>query len=111
MTFQELVQEVKRLRFEETRSDTDDYLEFVLDAPSVMPLQRVLESHFGPAFKPAGKNPSKESKQYSEKYGGAESNQVLYYIEREGLSHCALLWPWGNGKSMTVKLAEGRIKK
>ena len=111
MTFQELVKEVKRLRFEETRSDTDNYLEFVVDAPSVTPLQRVLESHFGPAFKPAGKNPSKESKKYSEKHGGVESNQVLYYVEHEGVSHCALLWPWGNGQAVTVKLVEGIVKK
>jgi hypothetical protein len=111
MTFQELVQEVKRLRFQETRSETEDYLEFVVDVPSVETLQRVLEAHFGPAFKPAGKNPSKESKKYSEKYGGVESNQVLYYVEREGVSHCALLWPWGSGQAVTVKLAEGLVKK
>jgi hypothetical protein len=111
MTFQELVQEVKRLRFEETRGEAENYLEFVVDAASVGPLQRVLDAHFGPAFKPAGKNPSKEAKKFSEKHGGIESNQVMYYVERDSISHCALLWPWGNGKSMTVKLAEGVVKK
>jgi hypothetical protein len=111
MTFQELVSEIKRLRFEETRSDTEGYLEIVVDAASVAPLQKVLDSHFGSPFKPAGTNPSKEAKKVAEKHGGIMSNQVLYYVELENLSHCAMLWPWGNGKSITLKLAEGTVKK
>src|SRR5690349_3729937 len=100
MTFQELVNEVKRLRFEEMRGETDGYLEFVVDAASVATLQRVLEAHFGSPFKPAGKNPSKEAKKYSEKHGGIQSNQILYYVELDDVSHCAMLWPWGDGQNI-----------
>lgn len=111
MTFQELIAEVKRMRFEETRGEGEGYIEFVVDAASVAPLQKLFDAYFGPAFKPAGKTPSKEAVKYASQHGGIYSNQVMYYVEQDNVSYCALLWPWGNGQSVTVKLAEGIVKK
>lgn len=107
MTFRELLDEVRALRPEETRNEAEDYLETVFTMRAVTALRGVLDRYFGPAFKDAGRNPSPEAQARSKAYGGIQKNQVLYCAERENLVHCAMLWPWGDGAHVTVKIAQG----
>lgn len=107
VTFEELVDQVRKLPFEEKRQDVQDYFEAVVATGALPDLGRTLEGFFGPPFKAAGQKPSRESDRHSDRYGGVLQNQVLYYKEREGLSNCAMLWPWGDGTRVTVKIGRG----
>ncbi len=111
MTFQDLVVEIKTLRPDETRAEQEDYLEIVVPSHAVPSLRAVLDRFFGPAFKDAGKNPSAEAQARSKGYGGVQKNQVLYYTERENQANCAMLWPWSDGRHVTVKIAQGLPKR
>jgi hypothetical protein len=111
MNFLELLEEVKLIECEDARKSSDDYLERVFDSKKVSELGPVLEKHFGPPFKPAGIAPSKDAQRYADPYGGIQKEQVLYYIERDNLSSCAMIWPWNSGLMVTLKIAQGTVRK
>ena len=111
MTFVELLDKTKTVSYQELRKDAVDYLELVIPSAASSDLCRVLEEFFGPPFKPAGLNPSKEAEKHASRWGGVQKNQVLYYLEADGVSNCAMLWPWGSGAQITVKIASGHIDK
>ena len=106
MTYPELVEETKKLKFWEKRVDSPDILEFVINQELLNPLTRLLENYFGVPFKPAQQAPSREASAYSAAYGGIQKNQTLYYRDADTVSHCALLWPWSDGKLISVKIAQ-----
>ena len=110
MTFDEIVQETQRLPLKEVRKNTEGYFECVINVEHEKNLCTLLEHFFGPPFKPKNITPSGDCRRYTHDYGGIEKHQVLYYFERDSLSHCALIWPWNNGEQATVKLAQGRIR-
>ena len=109
MTFTELIKEVQALPLKEVRTQTHDYFECVIPVESEKSLYAVLENYFGPPFKPRNVDPSPEAQRYSCNYGGIEKNQIMYYVEKESFSNCALIWPWRDGKLATVKIAQGTI--
>ncbi len=111
MTFSELVRDIEALDLHEVRKNSDGYFEFVISVSAEKELYPLFESYFGPPFKPRHVAPNKLAQAYTYDYGGIEKHQVLYYIERQGLSHCAMIWPWNNGQLATVKVAQGQIKK
>ena len=104
MTYSDLLAEVKKLKFLETRSDTQELLEFVIATAYHHHLQTILESFFGPALKPAGESPHPQAQKYTAAYGGIQKNQTLYYTHRDGCSFAAMIWPWGDKLSATVKI-------
>ena len=106
MNYAELIEEAKKLKYWEKRVDSPDILEFVISQEFLNSLTRLLENYFGVPFKPAQQAPSREASAYSAPYGGIQKNQTLYYREAENVSHCALLWPWSDGKLITVKIAQ-----
>ena len=106
MTYAELVEESKKFKCLETRVDSPDILEIVVSQETLISLNRLLESYFGLPLKPAGQTPSREASAYSAPYGGIQKNQTLYYRDADAASHCALLWPWSDGKMITVKIAQ-----
>ena len=104
MTYDQLLIEVKKLKFQETRTDSDSELEFVIKVDDLKILNSVLEKYFGPPLKPAGSEPTKEAWDYTADLGGIRENQTLYYVKREEISYCAMIWPWSNKVSVTVKI-------
>ena len=108
MSFDTLVEELKRLPAEQVRYDFTNYLEFVIDTRCVKDLCPILESHLGPPLKTAGKEPSQEAKKCTDQLGGIEKNQVLYYLRGGVFSQCAMLWPWEDKNLVTVKVAQSR---
>ena len=104
MTFDECVAEIKKIPCEEKRAEKEDYTEVVVARAALVPLTLILESYFGPPLKPEGKPSSKDADRYTEPYGGILSNQTLYFRRNEKGHDAALLWPWGNGASVTVKI-------
>ncbi len=104
MDYNEFLKQVKRLEFQELREDRPGYLEFVIATDYMSSLNSILESYYGAAYSPPEKEPPKHAQKYAEPYGGIQEGQTLYYLDSGDYFHCALLWPWGNGKSTTIKL-------
>ena len=109
MNFSELTRDLKNIPFDEQRKDSEGYFEFVLSSRQLPPLYPILEKYFGAPFKPAGVAPSSQAQDCAKKYGGIQKQQTLYYVQRAGLSSCAMVWPWNDGSRSTIKVAQGRI--
>ena len=109
--FSELAGKVKKLPVDEVRKDSFGYLELVMTAKNLERIYPILEDYFGPPFKPPGVTASKEASLRAAGYGGIEKQQTLYYVERDGVSNCAMIWPWKNKERATVKLAQGEISR
>jgi hypothetical protein len=104
MDYKEFLKQVKRLEFQELREDRPEYIEFVMATDYMPSLTSILESYYGTAYSPPGKKPPEDAQKYADPYGGIEEGQTLYYLDCGDFFHCALLWPWGNGNSTTIKI-------
>ncbi len=104
ISFTELLGETKKLKIDQLRTDTDVELEFVMRTDTLDTLHPTLEKYFGAAIKPAGVEPSKEVEEITSSMGGVWRNQTFYYLMTDGTASCAMIWPWGDGKSATVKI-------
>ena len=104
MTFEELRAQVKTLKCEEFRVEDSDYVEVVVAKTELPAMLAVLDSCFGPPMKPFGEDPSPDADRYADAHGGVRDNQALYYRKNESGHELALLWPWGSGLSVTVKM-------
>lgn len=111
VTFGELLTEVKKSSFSEKRQDTEDYFEAVVETENIPGVCSALELYFGPAFKPPGKVPTQNDTAVAAHLGGIQKNQILYYIERENQSSCAMVWPWSDGTRSTLKIAQGLLRR
>jgi hypothetical protein len=111
VTFTDLLTQVKKEPLAETRQETDDYFEAVVKAENIAGICRALELYFGPAFKPAGQVPTRDQAARVVHLGGIQKNQILYYVERENLSNCAMIWPWNDGTRSTLKIAQGLLRR
>ena len=109
MTFEELVERLKLLPFDEERKGTPTYFEYVLSTRHLMRLYPILEEYFGAPFKPAGIPPTREAEEYAKSYGGILKHQTLYCFKRDGVSHRAMVWPWNDGTRVTIKVFYGPI--
>ena len=108
MTFAELLTEVQKLKHEEQRSQTEEYLEIVVSRESLEPLLQILTAYFGQPFKPEGALPLGAAEQRAKPYGGIRKDQTMYFRQDEDHFECALLWPWGNGTRITVKIIQSK---
>jgi hypothetical protein len=104
MTFEELLAEVRKIQCEERRATEADYCEVVVAKSSLQSMAAVLESCFGLPLKPEGVTPSKEASQYAQPFGGIRGSQTMYYRTGAKGPELALLWPWGSGNLVTVKI-------
>ncbi len=104
MTFAELIEEIKKESFEELRHESDSGIEFVVRNEKLIKLDPTLQKFFGPATKPAGVRPRGEEDALASNFGGVMKNQTLYAIAHDGVSHLAMIWPWGDGQKATVKI-------
>lgn len=107
MTFEEMLESVKEIQCQETRAQEKDYCEVVVAETNLEPMVAVLNGYFGIPFKPASQQPSEDAQRYAEPYGGVSGNQTLFHRQTGDFSELALLWPWGSGASVTVKIARG----
>ena len=109
MNFDELVQSLQNIPVDEERKRSEGYLEFVLSSRHLTHLYPILEKYFGVPFKPPGVAPSKEAEAHAKTYGGILKHQTLYFMKKDGLAQCAMIWPWGDGSRVTVKVAQGVV--
>ncbi|MBW1703262.1 MAG: hypothetical protein JRJ50_14325 [Deltaproteobacteria bacterium] len=99
MNYNEFLERIKELDFEELREDQPEYMEFVIATNHLNRLSSILESYYGAAYASPEEQPSKQRK-----------GQTLYYLKSGEVFHCALLWPWGDRKSTTIKFFQGEKK-
>ena len=109
MTFIELVKLLKKLPFDEIRKEYEGYFEFVVGNQHLPLIFSHFEDYYGLPFKPAGMAPNSKAQNLTKNFGGIQTQQTLYYSQREEHLDCAMVWPWGDGKHVTVKMAQGKI--
>lgn len=108
MTFPDFLVEIQTLRIEELRAQGEEYFEAVISKADLDPLHKILMAYFGPPLKPEGQLPSGEANRRAESYGGIRKDQTMYFRQDGDHSECALLWPWGNGIRITVKVIQSK---
>lgn len=111
LTYNQLLQEVEKIPVVESRIESKVLKEFVVKSDFITQLHLSFQDFFGPDFKAPGELPSFEDKKRSAALGGIREDQTLYYSEKDGYSHCAMLWPWVDGRRYTVKIANSRLSK
>ena len=111
MNFRGFLDEIQKINCDEIRGRTESSLEVVVDKKNLDKIIHALEIYFGAALKPQGQRPSAESDRYSNPYGGVRQDQTLYFRKDEKGFAIAMLWPWGNGASVTVKIFRGHIEE
>jgi hypothetical protein len=104
MTFDDLLEKIQGIPCAEKRVREANYCEVVFAQPNMPQVNAALEACFGAPLKPEGRPPTAEATQYSKAYGGVQGNQVLYYRTSAEGDEMAMLWPWGNGTSVTLKI-------
>lgn len=104
MTFDDLLAALGKMKCEENRAHQDHYCEVVVSAAVLPSAISLLEAYFGLPLKPAGAKPSREAASHADRYGGVMGNQTLYFRQSENTRELALLWPWANGTSVTLKI-------
>lgn len=85
-----------------------EYCEVVAAKDHLPAAIAVLEAFFGAPLKASGQKSSKEADAIAKPYGGVYENQTLYYRKTESGSAIALLWPWGGGMPVTIKIIRGQ---
>jgi len=109
MQFNEVKAEVKGLNFDSIRADDDNYLEVVIPAKELGKLTAVLDRIFGGPAWPSSNSLSDEAKAVINNVGGIRKGQTLYCWHQEGDVIFAMLWPWQDGKSVTVKMGADKF--
>lgn len=104
MDFSDFLNQIKKLQCQEKRASTLEYTELVVAKPHWNEMASVLNAYFGQPLKPQGQNSSRDTDQCAKPYGGVRKDQTLYFKKNETGTYAALLWPWGNGTSVTLKI-------
>ncbi len=104
MTFEELINQVKAVPTEELRSHDANSLEAVFSKTNLAQVISCLNAYFGKPLKPEGEAPSMEASGYAAPYGGVRRNQTMYFQTTKDQREVALLWPWGSGQEITVRM-------
>ena len=108
MTFPKLLSDIQQIKSEEKREQTDEYLEMVIAKETLAALHKILTAYFGPPLKPEGQRSSGEAKRRAKPYGGIRKDQTMYFRQTGEHSECVLLWPWGNGARVTIKVIQSQ---
>ncbi|MFA5063477.1 MAG: hypothetical protein WC578_05370 [Candidatus Omnitrophota bacterium] len=93
------------INFETLRTDRSDYFEAVITTEELPKLIARFKSFFG---EPASSSTSDLPADLQEKindFGGIMPGQALYFKNEKNESIFAMLWPWQDGKRVTVKMA------
>jgi hypothetical protein len=104
--FEEVMRTVREIPHEETRRESEDYLEMVMFLDSWYDVLSVFDDYFGAPLKAPGDIPDKMAFRVSDPYGGITEEQALYHLTRDDAKQVAMVWPWSDGKRMTVKILQ-----
>ena len=96
----------RQIRHEQTRRESEDYLEMVMFRDSWGDLSNLFEAYFGRPLQAPGQDPNDEAQRVSDPYGGITTEQALYHTFRDDADHEAVIWPWSDGKRLNVKIIQ-----
>lgn len=106
MQFTELIKELKEIKFEELRKDSENFFEAVVIKQDLMKLTKILEKFFGIPAWPSKDKISSQVQDTIKDFGGIMPNQTLYFSGgNEGVAF-AMLWPWQDGIHTTIKIIQ-----
>lgn len=105
MTINKILERLSVLDVKKKRSQEENYLELVFFKKDINAWERELKEIMGQAKKPFRVKPSAEHDKLAKPYGGIRANQALYQKSFHAYDVIAMIWPWGNGQNMTLKLA------
>ena len=108
-TYFKFLEKIEKIPVSESRIDSVNIKEFVVKSDFLTELHLIFKNFFGSTFKAPGERPTPADKKHAAFLGGIREEQTLYYTEREGYAHCAMLWPWTDGRRTTVKLAQNHL--
>lgn len=104
MDFEEIKKAAGETQIETLRSSSDDNFEAVIVKAQVSKLVTRLEDFFGPPAFPSKDKLSSEISRAIDTSGGIMPGQTLYYHNYGDYIIFAMLWPWGDGERITVKI-------
>ena len=104
ITYDQLLEEVKKIPMSEPRMDFPNIMEFVMRTDFVMRLHVAFQKFFGEDFKAPGETPTTNDRRRAIFLGGIRPDQTLYFTETDEFAHCAMLWPWSDGRRVTVRI-------
>jgi hypothetical protein len=96
----------RQIQHEQTRRESEDYLEMVMFSGSWNEILSLFDGYFGSALKAAGEEADETVEAVANRFGGITKEQVLYHTSRDNAEHVAMIWPWSDGKRMTVKILQ-----
>ncbi len=105
-SIEEVMRRARSISHEETRRESEDYLEMVMFRESLPDIEGLFLNYFGAALKPAGREACEEAERISNAHGGVSKEQTLFHTDRDNNSQLAMIWPWADGKRMTVKILQ-----
>ena len=106
ISFQQLCDQLSQLKLDEVRFNLDDYMEFVVQANAIDQVKIVLELYFGHEIDLGNQTTAREAVVFVERWGGIRSDQTLYYRSDPDSTDYAMIWPWGDRKRASVKVAQ-----
>ncbi|MDD2657950.1 MAG: hypothetical protein PHD04_04885 [Candidatus Pacebacteria bacterium] len=105
MDFESIKNKIKEVRMNLVRIDGDANFEAVVLQGQMGGLTACLEGLFGKPEYPSKNQLSAQIKKAIDPFGGIMPGQTLYYRSQDQQTIFAMLWPWNNGQSTTLKLA------
>jgi hypothetical protein len=106
MRFSELKKQVKSIGLGELRKESDNYLEAVVLKDNIDELVRKLNNFFGDPVWPSWGKLSLQTERAIKVHGGIIKGQTLYFSKLDGVVIFAMLWPWADGRNITVKIVK-----
>ncbi|MBU1906473.1 MAG: hypothetical protein KJ923_05695 [Candidatus Omnitrophica bacterium] len=108
MQISELRKEIKSIKFDEVRKDTESYFEAVTLSLELPKLITILEKFFGLPVYPSKNELNSEAQAIADNFGGVRPNQILYFSNQEGEVIFAMLWPWSDEEHTTIKIGKNQ---
>jgi len=106
MDFVALKAEIKNAGLNTVRTDNDNYMEAVVKKETVVKVTQTLENLLGKPVWPSKDRLAKETKQLVDSLGGLRKDQTLFFLNKDGVSLFAMLWPWQDGEKVTLKMGK-----
>ena len=104
MEFNKIKDEVKALGCEALRADKDDYFEAVFTKAVTAKLNESLKSFLGEPVWPSKDKLALQIQDAIAGFGGIHEGQTLYFRTEGSIIIFAMLWPWGDGQRVTIKI-------
>lgn len=104
MVFDELKQKLVTFQYSEKRADSGQYFEGVIESAQRQNLCDCLEEFLGKPVWPSNDDPPDHVEKAIKDFGGLWENQMLYFSGDSTRAVFAMLWPWSDGKHITVKV-------